>query len=199
MLSPFPGLFSSQVKSLEPGGSMNHGFIEVSHSSYGHLSLVAVGSRKGSACQAPGLQKRKRWQREKKGKHLCCRPLPSQRSLAPGKKSCGEKCLCSQLQGWFFWCMVPHLSFSSLLLSPFQLRALTLPPHPSLTAFLSACSSHPRPSHSGNPAPLLHQLPWNLSGSVSVHAAFCGCGLHILFIVSTLSGIKEVRRLLHPK
>lgn len=61
---------------------MNHGFIEVSHSSYGHLSLVAVGSRKGSACQAPGLQKRKRWQREKKGKHLCCRPLPSQRSLS---------------------------------------------------------------------------------------------------------------------
>lgn len=44
----FEGFFVPGQKSIA-GGSVNRGFIEAGHSSYGCLSLVVVVSRKGSA------------------------------------------------------------------------------------------------------------------------------------------------------
>lgn len=97
--------------------------------------------------------------------------------LCAWEKSRGEKCLCSQLQGRFDWCVVLHLSLSSLFRLLCQL-ALTLPhSHSSQLSCLPAllASGH---LHSHSQAPLLHQLPLNLSGSigfpcVSVLCIFC--------------------------
>lgn len=102
---------------------MNHGFTEVSHFMYACLSLVMVGNRRGSAWQALGLGKGKQWWR----KHFCCQPLPSQKniSLCLGKIM-WEKMSLLTTPGSVYWCVVLHLSPSSLFRLLCQL-ALTLP------------------------------------------------------------------------
>lgn len=94
--------------------------------------------------------------------------------LCAREKSRGEKCLCSQLQGWFYWCVVLHLSFPSLFRLLCQL-ALALP-H-SHSSQLSCLPAFLAPGHlnSHSQAPLLHQLPLDLSGfsCVSMLCIFC--------------------------
>lgn len=87
------GGFSSQVKSLQLGGSVNDGFTEVSHSSYGRLSLVVGVRRKRSAQQALGLGERTLWQQE--APLLLTSTFTKKYFLAPGKNHVGEKHLCS--------------------------------------------------------------------------------------------------------
>lgn len=130
MLSLFPGLFSSQVKSLELRGSINHGFIEVSRSSCGRLSLVAVGSRKGSAWQASVLGKRKQWQRE--APLLPTSTFTKKRFLAPGKNHMGKNVFAHDSRAVFF-------------LSPLQPLALVLPCRSSSQLF--CLPALPAPGH----------------------------------------------------
>lgn len=95
--------------------------------------------------------------------------------LCAREKSRGEKCLCSQLQGWFYWCVWPcTLPLFRLLCQ----LALALPPsHSSQLSSLPALLA-PGQLHSHSQAPLLHQLPPHPSGSrgfpcVSVMCIFC--------------------------
>lgn len=148
---------------------MNRSFTEVSHFMYACLSLVMVGNKKA----VPG----KLWALEREN---IVRGSTSAANLYLHKKkiflcawerSRGEKCLGSQLQGWFFWCVVRHLSLSSLFRLLYQF-ALALPHSRSsqlscLPAFLA-----PGQLHSHSQAPLLHQLPLNLSGSIGFPCAY---------------------------
>lgn len=96
-------------------------------------------------------------------------------------KSRGEKCLCSRLQDWFYWCVILHLSLSSLFSLLCQLALTLLHSHPSQLSCLPALLA-PGHLHSHSQAPLLHQLPLNLSGSTGVPPALCVCAVHILLI-----------------
>lgn len=163
---------------------MDHGFTEVSHFMYACLSLVMMGNRRGSAWQALGLEKGKQWREEALlAANLC---LHKKIFLCAWEKSRGEKCLCSQLRAGFTGvrsCSSPSLVFSdsfASLLSHF----LTAIPHSFPVCLLSFAPGH---LHSHSQAPLLHQLPLNLSGSIGF--SFCVCAVHILLIVSAVWGI----------
>lgn len=157
---------------------MNHGFTEVSHFMCGSLSLVMVGNRKGSVCQALGFGKGKQWRGE--ALLLPNSTFTKKYFLVPGENHVGKN-VCSRLQDWFYWCVVLHLSLFSLFSLLCQLALTLLHSHPSQLSCLPALLA-PGHLHSHSQAPLLHQLPLNLSGSTGVPPALCVCAVHILLI-----------------
>lgn len=108
---------------------MNHGFAEVSLFMYGCLSLVMVGNRKGSAWQALGLGKGKRWREE--ALLLPTSTFTKKHFLVLGKNHVRKKVFVHDSRAGFtdVWsCTSPSLLSSASFASLF-LHFLTAIPH----------------------------------------------------------------------